>query len=117
MTLLKKNSKKNRYSLFCTYLLQSKLILQSADSSYQKVDYASEGFEITDFAHLDFTSTTKEIIIPLKGKPGVIASIMVEVKLKFPEEEKQIKALQMDPEQRVLRERMDKIESEVRIVK
>ena len=42
---------------------------------------------------------------------------MVEVKLKFPEEEKQIKALQMDPEQRVLRERMDKIESEVRIVK
>ena len=42
---------------------------------------------------------------------------MVEVKLKFPEEDKQIKALQMDPEQRVLRERMDKIESEVRIVK
>lgn len=39
----------------------------------------------------------------------------MEVKLRFPEEEKQLKALQMDPEQRMLREIMDKTESEVRI--
>jgi hypothetical protein len=40
----------------------------------------------------------------------------VEVKLKFPEEEKQLKVMQMDPEQRVLRLRMDKAESEIRIL-
>ncbi len=42
---------------------------------YSKTEFASEGFEITDFANLDFTSTTKQLLIPLRTKQGVTASI------------------------------------------
>ena len=55
--------------------MQTRLILLSADTSYTKMEYASEGFEITDFANLDFTSTTKQLMIPLRAKLGVTASI------------------------------------------
>jgi hypothetical protein len=58
--------------IFC---IKSRLLLLSGDSVYSKTEFASEGFEITDFANLDFTSTTKQLLIPLRTKQGVTASI------------------------------------------